>query len=256
MLKKKKILILCYSNLNSDPRVLGQYRTLKDNYEVYTAGYSSIDEQPSKNHINIGMELEVDKSVLLGLPFLFLKVYRALMYKYICATFNLYYLFYWDIGKFIDLVKLRGRNFDLIIVNDIETLPLALSIGKNTLVHFDAHEYAPLEYENDERWVREIAPFKNYLCQKYIPKTSYRTTEVQELPVKYKELTRMDFDVIFNAPDFLTLPAKATSEKQIRFIHHGLASPKRKIESMIEAFKSLGPQYELNLSLMKSDPNY
>src|SRR5207237_1171580 len=48
------------------------------------------------------------------------------------------------------LVALATATPDLVVANDIETLPLALAVAKGSPVLFDAHEYKPREFE--DRW--------------------------------------------------------------------------------------------------------
>ena len=47
---------------------------------------------------------------------------------------------------------LSARSFDLIIANDIESLPLAFEIDPQARVLFDAHEYAPRHFEDKWRY--------------------------------------------------------------------------------------------------------
>ena len=55
--------------------------------------------------------------------------------------------------KYLESIK-ELKDFDLILANDIETLPLAFRLKGNsgTKVIFDAHEYATRQFENDRKW--------------------------------------------------------------------------------------------------------
>lgn len=51
---------------------------------------------------------------------------------------------YWNIYKFENLLnELSNKKFDLIIANDVESLPLTLEIANGARVLLDAHEYTP-----------------------------------------------------------------------------------------------------------------
>jgi glycosyltransferase involved in cell wall biosynthesis len=65
----------------------------------------------------------------------------------------------------------------------------------------------------------------------------------------------VQINVITNAPSYHELPICSVGER-IKIVHHGLGSPLRKIECMIEAVKLLGDKYELYLILVDGDRNY
>src|SRR5205807_1450906 len=50
------------------------------------------------------------------------------------------------------LQQLAGVKVDAIIANDLDTLPLALRVAGAAKILFDAHEYAPREYEDLWHW--------------------------------------------------------------------------------------------------------
>lgn len=267
MKKKKKALIISYSNLHTDPRILRQIEFLSEEFTIHTAGLFPSNHPAEVVHQTISNEYKIH----------FHKSYSPLIRKFITLVFVIpIYLFiwfwnylnlvltknyetaYWSTHRKSTLKMLLSFDFDLVVANDIDTLPLAIKIkslngGK---VYFDAHEYSPLEYENDTKWLKQKSPYLLYLCKKYIPLTDYSTTVAHKIAEKYKELTGKHFDVVYNSPQFQSLDPSEVVSKLIRCVHHGVASPIRKIESMIQAFIELGEAFELNLLLMVNDKKY
>ena len=53
---------------------------------------------------------------------------------------------------------LRGLKFDAILADDIDTVPLALSLRPRLGVHADIHEYFPRLQEEQAPWLSASAP--------------------------------------------------------------------------------------------------
>lgn len=263
---KKNILIISYSNLNSDPRVLRQIDFLGEDFKITTAGLHQSEHKNESDFIEISLynnytfhhnySLVFRKLISLSIV---LPIYTFnILLDYISfKTLKKYSFYYWNRERVKTLQKLSKTSYDLIIANDIDTLPLAVKLKEATgaKVYFDAHEYSPLEYDNDPKWLKHRSPYYTYLCKAYIPASDYCTTVAYKIAEKYKELTGKHFDVVYNSPQYQQLKA-SVNPKTIRCVHHGVASPIRKIESMIEAFIELGEGFELNLLLMINDKKY
>jgi glycosyltransferase involved in cell wall biosynthesis len=144
------------------------------------------------------------------------------------------------------------------LANDIDTLPLTLTLSKGAKVIFDAHEYAPRELEDLLLWRILFQKYRTYLCKLFIPQISAMTTVCQGIADTYKEDTGIEPIVITNAPDFEEIQPKRSdqNETKIRMIHHGAAGPSRKIENMIKMMNYLDGRFELNLMLIESWPGY
>jgi hypothetical protein len=86
------------------------------------------------------------------------------------------------------LAKLNSRDFDIFISNDLDTLPLAINLAKrcNAKVFFDAHEYAPLEFDNRWSWKYLHQPFREYLCRQYLKGADVMTTVCDGIAQKYQ----------------------------------------------------------------------
>ncbi|MEB3189313.1 MAG: glycosyltransferase [Snowella sp.] len=251
----KTILIISFSNLERDPRVNRQIRFLKDKYNIITAGYGS----PNLDKVQyIHLFPVIDKphipvfSKLLALPKKSLSAIRLLI-----GYFDKYYWTKPEIVYAYD--QLKETNCDLIISNDIDSLPLSIRLAEhtNSQILFDAHEYAPREWEESIRFRLFFQKFKTYFCNTYIPKVDSMITVCPTIADTYQQDTGINPIVITNAPDYQELEPKFLQNNQkIRLIHHGGSSPSRRIDKMIKMMRYLDDRFELNFLLVGGLPKY
>lgn len=252
------ILILSYSNLDSDPRILRQIQALEAHATIYTAGYKPV----SKDHIHhilvrhdrfhANYPLMIRK--IISLFYLHARDYLLL------KVLKLYDAYYWNLFRRSSFKALsQKKDYHLIIANDIDTLPLALKVAdkSNCPVWFDAHEYSPLERSEDKNWMRLYSPVITAWCKKYIPQAKVSSTVSSGLVTAYKELTSIDFELVLNAPSYQE-HSPLECKYPIKFIHHGGAMKGRQPELMIQVFAKLPPEkYELHLMLtLNTEPYY
>ena len=231
----KNVLVLVLSNLKHDARVRRQVLALKDNYKTTIVcfggdaaeGYEMITIKPTK--------LTLFRKAVTSL-FLILKLHaiaHRLLHNYFFVTH-----------------MLRDRKFDLIIANDVETLPLAFAFPNGPKVIFDAHEYAPRHFEDKKMWRLFFQDFNIWLCRKYIPKTAGMMTVGKGLALEYEKNFHVKPTVITNANHYFELEPAPVAEHKIRLVHHGIATPSRKLELMIEAMALLDDRFTLDLMLL------
>lgn len=239
----KKVLVLSFSNLSSDPRVNRQLRFLQEDYEILAAGFS----HPQIKDITFINARGLARKSLLAM------IFSA--FKLLSQRFENYY---WQKNDVVHcLEQLNNIEVDLIIANDIDTLPIALKIAKKAKVIFDAHEYSPLEFEDQLFFRLFYQKYKTYLCQRYIPQVNSMTTVCQSIADRYKEETGLKATIITNAPDYEELyPNFNHQNEKISLVHHGGASPSRKLENMIRMMDYLDDRFELNLILVGGDSSY
>jgi hypothetical protein len=236
----KKILIICFTDLKSDPRPNRQIRFLKNNYQVTAMGL-----QPP------GIENVKFISVSVRKPTYFEKILKRFLL--LIRAFERYY---WVQIKVYKYHLPKDFKFDLIVANDIDTLPLAHKISHGAKVLFDAHEYSPKEFENDLKWRIFFGGYRDYLCKKYIPKCQAMTTVCDGLAEEYFRNYRTRPRVITNASDFVELSPQPVSNENIKLIHHGGAIRARKIDKMIEIMDHLDERFHLYFMLVPSEPDY
>jgi glycosyltransferase involved in cell wall biosynthesis len=238
----KTILILAFSNLAVDPRVNRQIRFLRDTYRVIAVGLAHPEVE--------GVEFIPVTKKKKGFPNP-LAVLQMLFHRYDH--------WYWQQKHVLDAFKkLSTVHADLILANDLQTLPLALKVAKGAKVVLDAHEYAPRQNEDVLSWRLLIQDYAIYLCRKYIPQVDGMITVCQGIAEAYERDTGVKPLVMTSASDYEELEPNVLNEngKRIRLIHHGIAGPSRKIENMIRMMDDLDERFELNLMFVQSNPRY
>src|SRR3990167_9418338 len=94
--------------------------------------------------------------------------------------FGLFESYYWNRAQVqLTLSLLDGRFFDLFIANDISALPLTLMLAHGKSVLMDAHEYSPLEFDDQWLWRLLFGRYHHDLCLRYLPQVAAMTTVCQ-----------------------------------------------------------------------------
>lgn len=237
----KKILIISFTDQKNDPRVNRQIRFLKDKYKVSTVGLKN-----AKIENVIFYLLERKKGSF------FSKVKKAILCK-----IKKFEKVYWDTYEFYILIdELMNKKFDIIISNDIESLPFALRIANGAKILLDAHEYTPKEFEDRFIWRFILKDYKEYLCKIYIKCCDRMITVSAGIVDEYNKNFNIKPDIITNASEYVDIKPSKVNNKHIRLIHHGGAVPSRKIESMIKMMEYLDNGFTLDLMLIPTIPTY
>ena len=238
---KKKILIICFTDTRFDARVARQLDFLKDEYEVTFVGHGI--------HLDSGIEFvkipkppleTIDKAVLAGL---------LLSRNYSDAYWCQYPYRYLN-------EKLKPARFDLVLANDVESLPLAFYLAKDNGIKilYDAHEYAPRQFEDRLYWRIFFQKYTMHLCRKYIPKVNGMFTVCDGLAKEYQKEFSVFPEIFTNAPAHHDLKPSQTFPDKIRLIHHGIVNMSRKLENMIEMTESLDDRFTLDI-MVKTTPS-
>lgn len=239
--KKRRIAIIAFSNLSTDPRVRRHIFSLRKHYDLTTIGYDSPQILGLKSFV---IHKPKAKSFLE-------KIFFALL-----SVLGLHISNYW---RRTDTKQLRtilsGQSFDVIIANDIETLPAVVKAGGGVPTIFDAHEYSPKEFAENWQWRLLHGREKYALLRKFLKYASELTTVCGAIRNEYQQEFDVSGEVIYNAPAFAKITPKQPG-RTIRIIHHGAALRGRKLELMIEVMKHLPDNYQLDLMLMPSDKEY
>lgn len=238
MESQKKVLIVVFSNLRHDARVKRQIRFLTGKYSPTVACFDS-DEMEGVRLIRMKQTpLTMFRKIASGVCLIlgFYRVGHRLLHDY---------------GMVVR--RLSDESFDLIIANDVETLPFAFALSKGKNVMLDAHEYAPRHFE-DRLWWRVFFKGLNvYLCKTYIPHLTGMITIGEGLAKEYERNFNIKPTVVTNATTYHPLEPGAVLPNRIRLVYHGIANPSRKIDIMIEMMKHLDERFTLDLILMTSD---
>src|SRR5687768_869467 len=139
----KNVLVLVFSNLKHDARVARQIHWLRKNHSVTVVCFDA-EETPGVKYIRVRQtQLTLPRKALLA-GALALRAYR------------LAYRLFHNYGSLRTSLQ---KHFDLIVANDIDTLPLAFELRTAGKIIFDAHEYAPRHFENNKIWKTFFQPF-------------------------------------------------------------------------------------------------
>jgi hypothetical protein len=233
----RNVLVLVFSNLKHDARVSRQIDWLKKRFNVTVMCFGA--DRDDVEVIQISQTpLTLLRKSLLGVALLLRQ------YKIALSLFH-------DYGKTVD--QLRRRTWDLVIANDIDTLPIAFSVKGKGKVIFDAHEYAPRHFEDKRVWKLFFQPMYIYLCRNYIHLTDGMLTVGKGLANEYKKEFGVEPVIITNAARYHDIQPSEVQADKIRLIHHGIANASRRLELMIDMMDILDERFTLDLILMTSE---
>lgn len=144
------------------------------------------------------------------------------------------------------------RDYDLIVVENVELLPLAFEAQPRAKIVFDAREY--LTRESEESWLyrRVDAPLNRYLLETYLHACDLAVTVSAGLASEYAREFGRQMLVIRSTPLYAELPVRPTAPDQIRCVHHGNANPDRRLDNLIEIIQGLDRRFQLDLYLVGS----
>ncbi len=234
---RPSLLILSFSPIRSDPRVLKQVQLFASLYDVTTCGFGDAPEGVVE-HIEIPGDA------------------RAWVDDRLAVATRRYEKAYWNIKAVIEAKpRLAGRTFDGILANDLNAVPLALSLEPRFGVHGDLHEFAPKEKDDDLRWRLTVAPFMRWLCRTYLKKLTSITTVARGIADQYEADYGVTVGVVTNAAPYSDRePAPVHSP--IRLIHSAAGQRYRRLENFIEVMKDAPPNVTLDLIVMPHEPDY
>jgi hypothetical protein len=229
----KSILIICFNDLKNDARVTRQINFLKSAFKVTVLCYDAHADD-AVNFVFLGKNhLTLQKKMLLS--FLLLGRFYNAAYK-ILHPFQKH------------TSALRDKNFDLIVANDYETLPLAFAIAaKKSKVFLDAHEYAPRQFEDRLYWRVFFQKFVLSICEKYIPLVDGMSTINQGIATAYREKFGKESIIITNASPFVDNKPVPRLSYPIRLVHHGIYTLSRQPHLMVDMMDVLGDKFTLDL---------
>lgn len=228
-----KILVISLSNIKHDARVKRQIDFLKEDHSLTVAAFDISDET----------SFEFIKLTQPQLSF-FSKVFIAFL-----LVLRLFNYGYKRLYQYPQLYTIK-KEFDLIIINDLETIAIANNIKGKAKLLFDAHEYFPRQFEDKFAWRILFQPLNTHLCQKYLPDLDAMTTIGEGIALEYEKQFGVKPVVVNNAASYQNLKPAPQTDGVINLVHHGIAIPSRRLELMIEMMDHLDERFYLNLMLL------
>lgn len=234
---KPSLLILSFSDLYRDARLLKQINLFKDDYNVTTCGYGP---QPVEGVEHIEVPLNQGMWNLNG---------RLI-------TAKLYNQVYWRLdGVGWVWNRLKGRKFDIVLANDYDTVPIGIRLKPTGGVHADLHEYGPAQGETDPAWKRRIAPWRAWVLKKYATKATSWTTVAQGLADRYQREFGFLPKLVTNAAPYADL-APTPVHSPLRLVHHGGANPNRGLDVVIRAAMASDRDFIFDLYLARASAGW
>ncbi|WP_155853774.1 glycosyltransferase family 1 protein [Arthrobacter sp. H5] len=220
--RRPRILVLSFSTIIRDPRVLRQIQLFKESADVVSCGYGVAPEGVVK-HIEIP---EAHKS------------WRR-SYKHVALLLALraHHRLYFGSER-VRFVRdhVPEQSVDIVIANDALGVPLALALQPRLGVHADLHEYAPRQGEDNRRWKLLIGPLMDWACRQHVTKADSVSTVAKGIAEEYSSVYGIpEPTVVPNAAVYDRRFAPTPVESPLRLIHTGAAGRGRKIEVMIDA---------------------
>jgi hypothetical protein len=233
--RRPSVLVISYSTLESDARLLRQIRLLTPDHDVTTCGYGPAPDGVVE-HIRIPDELVYWK-----------KDRALLMQRRFAAVLRSN-----EVHRHLTGVIPVGA-FDVVIANDADPVPLALSLRPRGGVHADLHEYAPRQREDSRRWKWFVAPYYRWLIRSFVPLCDSVTTVGQGLADEFGREFGIEAGVVVNAAPYREGEPTEVGQP-IRLVHSGGATRNRAIDTMIRAVSAAAPTVTLDLYLVDTDP--
>lgn len=231
----RKMLILSFSNISADARVLKQITEFTEDFHITTCGYGP-KPPGSDAHVRVPDD----------------RIFWA--YSRIDLILKLYKRAYWTNSAITYAhSQLGAAAFDVILANEIDAVPLALSLRPNYGVHADVHEYSPKEKEDVLRWRLFVGPFRKWLCKHYLSRCESVTTVSDGVAAEYKRVFGLTPTVSRNATPFHELKPRPISPP-IKLVHSGACLRDRDPIGMIEGVLASNTPLTFDLYLTPNDP--
>jgi glycosyltransferase involved in cell wall biosynthesis len=235
---KPRLLILCFSPLRRDPRVLRQLALLNDSYEVSTCGFG-----PAPDGVQNHYEIPEDST---GWWPTELRLAGVLL---MARQFGAFYRNEPRVATALSLIA--KRSFDVIIANDLNTVPLASLLEPVMGFHADLHEWEPRIPGAGMKWKAMGLPYVLWQLRQ-VKRARSVTTVNPGLADSYASEYGIAAGVVVNASDYVEVEPVSTPAP-LRLIHSGGSNPGRRIDIMIDAMRGVEGA-TLDLMLMSTGP--
>jgi hypothetical protein len=221
---RPRVLVLSFSRIARDPRVLRQIHLFQEFADVISCGYGPAPDGVIR-HVEIPENLPAWHSSKSRVGFL-LGVRR-------------YHRLYFGADK-VRLVQdqIPAGSVDVVVANDVLAVPLAVSLKPRRGVHADLHEYAPKQGEDDLKWRLSVGPFMDWACRQYVTKADSVSTVAEGIADEYASVYGIPKpSIVPNASAYDDRANPTPVHSPLRLVHTGAAGRVRRIEVMIEAVR-------------------
>ncbi|TXS94533.1 glycosyltransferase family 4 protein [Parahaliea aestuarii] len=150
---------------------------------------------------------------------------------------------------------LANQSWDMIVVQDLQLLPLALRLKRGAKIIFDAREYYPKQ--NEEKWSFRWfeAPQRTWMCRRYLPQCDKLLTVSPGLANAYRQEFGVEMQLFRSVSPYVNIEPSTGDGARLRMVHHGIANSNRGLEKMIEVVERLDERFCLDFYLVGPERN-
>lgn len=254
--ERERILILAFSPVERDARVLRQAKYLSEKFDVTLAGFG---EDPFRHSPLPNVKwFEIETKGTVSRHYKKIQLVAANLARLSPRFLNLYYMQapYW---RYAWHLAQAGR-YRVIYCNDADTMPIGLAAAKasrSAKIILDLHEYATREMADGRHWTWERKPVVTRIL-KSMARHAHGAVTVAD---SFAPLMKSEFGmrlpiVVRNAPELISLPPRpARNDGKIHLIHHGGAARTRQLERMIHAVAKADKKFVLHF-MLAGGPDY
>lgn len=237
MSSRPRLLIIAFSTIVADARVLKQVDRLSRDYDVVTLGYGTTPSGVVQ-HLRISDDHPVWR------------------WSRTALVLRRYQRAYWS-NPAVSTARalLTETKVDAVLANDVESAGLALEVVPPARVHLDLHEYAPRQKEDVARWRLFVAPFVRWQIRRFVRRAVSTTTVGGRIAQEYRSRFGLDPEVVTNAAPYRDLSPLPVG-KTIRLVHSGAALADRGILAIIDGVEESAAAVTLDLYLTPNDPAF
>lgn len=169
-----------------------------------------------------------------------------------------YYGFMGNDVTYEHLAFVNEVKADLIVAHEYFSAPLAhrLAARWNAKLVVDCHEVAAEQYEHDPDWVRVWKPYVIAIESQFLPKADAVTTINDGIAgLLHEAYDLRSRPLVLRSTPLYEAHAYRTPGEEIVVHYHGLVSPMRGLEVLVESVKQWRPEFRLDIRGMAA-PDY
>jgi hypothetical protein len=236
-----RLLILSFYDIKGDPRIMKQVLRFAEEYDVTTCSPGPSPD-PRVTHIALDASFTPRRGRIAQAVDAFVREreWFRFTYRQVPTVAQMRLL-------------LRGRRFDAVLANDVETVGVALEVAGPRRVHTDLHEFFPGLPQPDDELGRRQQRYVTWMTERHAARAASATTVGEEIAARYRPYG-VSAEVVTNSPRYSARRPTATGTP-IRLVHHGHPFRRRGIETMMRAVAKSAAQMTLDLYLVHSDEN-
>ena len=217
---QKRLLIVSFSRVARDPRVMRQVRLFsKHGFSVTTLGHGS---RPSGVHNHVELPAAIDAGLA--------KKAAVAVRMYTRRRAGRYAV--WpEVQRIRAWKDATNPRFDVVLGNDLLALPVALGFG--VPVHADLHEYS-LDQGVGWQWRLKMLPLLRWAAG-FLGRASSVSTVAPGIAERYAREFGVDPFVVTNSPSYFPGLEVLGVGRPIRLTYMGAASRLRSLEMSVKA---------------------